>query len=73
MEEKRLTIQEVLEMVATNLSAISVPVGFHDQIAVPIVQAVGNIRACLGAIANQEAAAANQEPASQAWREESDK
>ena len=62
MEERKLTIKEVLEMVATNLAAISVPAGMHDQIAVPIMQSVGSINACLKAIAEQEAAAANQEP-----------
>ena len=62
MEEKRLTIREVLKIVETNLSAINVPAGLHDQIAVPIMQSVGSINACLKAIADQETAAANQEP-----------
>ena len=73
MEERKLTIKEVLEVVVRNLEAISVPVGLNDQITVPIKQSVKNINACIKAIEDQEAAAVNQEPASQAWREESDK
>lgn len=73
MSERKLTIKEVLGVVVRNLEAISVPVGLDDQITVPIKQSIRNINACLKAIDEQEAAAANQEPASQAWREESEK
>ena len=49
-----MTITEVLDETARSLETISVPVGMTQQIAVPVMQAVGNIRACLEAIADQE-------------------
>ena len=76
MSERKMTIKEVLELVVNNLSGISVPVALTQQIATPISQSIMSINACLEAMGRQneqEAAAANQEPASQAWREESEK
>lgn len=71
MEEKQYTIKEVLELTIKNLGSISVPVSMKNEIAEPIERAIGNINACLDAMARQESAAReSQDTASQAWQEE---
>lgn len=49
-----MTIKEVLEMVVKNLSGISVPVALTQQIAMPVSQAIENVKACLEAMARQD-------------------
>lgn len=55
-EKKEFTIEELLKVTADNLEKIQLPTGniqqtlqMTQQIAVPIMQAVENIRACLEA------------------------
>ena len=47
MEEKKYTIQEVLEITIRNLGSIQVPVGLMQTIGVPITQCIGNLRECV--------------------------
>lgn len=56
-----MTIKEVLEMVVKNLSEISVPVALTQQIAMPVSQAIENVKACLEAMARQDQAAGQQQ------------
>lgn len=63
MNERKLTIKEVLELVVDKLYGISVPVALTQQIAAPISQSIKNINACLEAMARQdEQEQENQEP-----------
>lgn len=56
MEEKKLTVEEVLDMTVRQMSEISVPAGMIDQIGIPLARAIGNLNAVLDALrANKEA------------------
>lgn len=50
MEEKKLTVEEVLDMTVRQMSEISVPAGMIDQIGVPLARAIGNLNAVLEAL-----------------------
>ena len=49
MEDRKLTINEVLEMTAGILEGIEVPMKHMETIGVPIANAIHNIRACIQA------------------------
>lgn len=57
MEQKSMTIPEVLKATMNQLNAIQVPVGLMDQIGRPVAAAARNIQACLEAMAKADAAA----------------
>lgn len=50
MDEKRMTVEEVLEITARQLGGIMIPAELADQIGIPIKRAMGNIQAVLQAI-----------------------
>lgn len=50
MEEKKLTVEEVLEITARLIAEISVPVGLTEQIGVPLTKVIGNLNAVLEAL-----------------------
>lgn len=50
MEEKRMTVEEVLEITIRQLGEISVPVALYDQIAAPLKQNIGNLSLVLDAL-----------------------
>ena len=54
MEEKKMSIKEVLEITIRNLTNISVPVGLTETIGMPIMQNVGNLRQCVIFLNNLE-------------------
>ena len=56
MEEKKLTVEEVLDMTVRQMEEISVPAGMIDQIGIPLARAIGNLNAVLEALrGNKEA------------------
>ena len=55
MEEKKVSIAEMLQMTVDELEGISIPVKYADQISRPIYQAVLKIRICIEAMAAEPA------------------
>lgn len=62
MENKQVTVSEVLEMTIRNLFAVSVPVEYIEQIGMPISMAVGNLKECVRAMKEAEQAAQQMAP-----------
>ena len=50
MEEKKLTVEEVLDMTVRQMEEIRVPAGMIDQIGIPLARAIGNLHAVLEAM-----------------------
>lgn len=48
--EKELTVKEVLQLTIDMLSNIRVPAGMTNEIAIPIMRSIDNLKACQGAI-----------------------
>ena len=46
MEEKQLTISDVISMTADILSKIEVPVALVEKIGIPLAGCIGNLRKC---------------------------
>ena len=59
MENKELTIKEIIEMVARDLAKLHVPINEMETIAIPVANAVKALNACIKAINEAEA---NMEP-----------
>ena len=57
MENKRMTVLDVLEITAKDLGGISVPVNMMPQIGMPIANAIGNLNECIRAMREAEQAA----------------
>jgi len=47
MEEKKYTPEEIIDITINNLSNISVPAALTEQISIPIIQNIGNLRKAL--------------------------
>ena len=58
----QMTVQEVLNVTMNNLGAIAVPVALSEQIGMPIVNAINNLRLCVEALekAKEQAMAAEE-------------
>lgn len=54
MENKELTIKEIIEMVAKDLAKLHVPVDEMETIAMPVANAVKALNACIKAINEAE-------------------
>ena len=54
MEPKTYTVKEVIEMTIRSLYGIRVPVEQIEEIGMPISMAIGNLKSCLEAMAEQE-------------------
>ena len=54
MEEKKMTIEEVLELTVRQLQAVNIPIGLIEQVGAPISIAVQNLNACLESIRKSE-------------------
>lgn len=52
MEQKEMSVQELLQLTADLINEIQVPVLLADQISRPLCQAVANIRTVIDAIEN---------------------
>lgn len=50
MEQQTLTIKQVLEITTRNLEGINVPVSMIQQIGIPLMNSIGNLRQCINAI-----------------------
>ena len=50
MEEKKVSVIDVLEMSVNNLSAIMIPAGMTEQIGIPIAREINNLKACIQAV-----------------------
>lgn len=47
MEEKTMTLEEVITDAIQKLSNINIPVAFTENIGVPVVQVVRNLQQCM--------------------------
>lgn len=54
MEEKTMTVEEALKLVASTLGEINVPINLKRQIADPVSSCLDILNACLDSIANKE-------------------
>ena len=54
MEEKKISIMEMLEMTAKMIEEIQVPVAYADQISRPLCHALYNLKMCIEAAKNPE-------------------
>jgi len=54
MENRKMTVTQVIEATRDMLAAISVPVGLMDSVGTPIAHAMQNLNLCLEAIQNAE-------------------
>lgn len=50
MEEKKVSIAEMLQMTVDLIEGIQVPVRYADEISRPLCQAIGNLRGVMDAI-----------------------
>ncbi len=54
MEEKVMTIEEVIRITAENLKHIQIPVELSESIGIPVLRSIGNLQMCLDAMAKQK-------------------
>ena len=55
MENKTMTLKEVLETTIDILGGISIPAGLVDQVGIPIRNAMNNLTLCVQAISRENA------------------
>ena len=53
MEERNMTIKDILEMTVEDLNRIMVPVEYADTISRPLCIAVANLKACIQSMENE--------------------
>ena len=53
MEERKMTIKDILEMTVEDLNRIMVPVEYADTISRPMCIAVANLKACIQSMENE--------------------
>ena len=53
MEERKMTIKDILEMTVEDLNRIMVPVEYADTISRPLCVAVANLKACIGSMEDE--------------------
>ena len=54
MEEKQVTLNEILVDAVQTLNNLPVPVAFADSIIAPLRRVAGNLQACINTIAQKE-------------------
>lgn len=62
MENKGMTVQEVVEQVISELGGINVPVNQLESIGIPIARAISGLKVCVDAWKQSEQAAQEEEP-----------
>lgn len=53
MEEREMTLKEILELTVADLNRIMVPVEYADSISRPLCIAVANLKACIGSLKDE--------------------
>lgn len=54
MEDKRITLKEILVDAVQTLNNLPVPVAFVNSISVPLCRVAGNLQACIDTFAQNE-------------------